>query len=166
VSLNSHTGKSGKQKQSYFESINKRTNNATNEYDNELKPSLLGSDVSLASQAEIEKKPALRKKPKGYGLSGHMKKHMSVYIVTIITIASGLYLALGLPSYGNIQRITEQIDYQKELNNTIKEDLAQLENTVANSNKDTQSKFEEINLKLQEQYLKLQFLDQFVKESR
>lgn len=167
MAKDSHTGKNPRQQQQYFEVVNRHSDSPTVE-DDEFGASTADSDVSLGYQEDVPTQPSPRRKRKKSGLNQHLKKHLATYLVGIIfglgTIAVTLYLTLGLPMYGDIQKISNQIEIQKELNNSLIEDLEELEDNIIFGNSQIQSKLQEINLKLQEQAMKLEFLAQLVKE--
>lgn len=164
----SHVGKTPKEKQEYAEVLLRKTGESTVP-DDIGKPYSSSSDVALSVDEETIIPSKSANKFKKTRLEKHFKKHQATYLVGIFfgmgSIAVVLYSTLGLPMYGDIAKISNQIETQQALNESVIEDITDIEKEINNSNSEIESKFRDIHLKLQEQSLKLEFLDRLVNES-
>ena len=160
-----HTGKGPRQKEEYAAVVSRQPGSDTIE-ENESMGLTDDTDVSLGYEDEAEVPTKRRKRRKPFGINAHFKRNLHTYVTTIIAAALLLFVSLGLPIYGNIQKISNQIEFQRELNASLKDDLNELEATIASNDSRIQSKLQEIGLKLTEQAMKLEFLDELVKGAK
>jgi len=163
VTKGSHTGKTPAEKQLYFDSLTHASGDSTG-HDNILDPDPMSSDVLQEPEAQIGKRQYRKRKRNQSGFVGHLNKNAATYVVGLLSLIVILLISIGFPISNNQTTILHQMETLKDDNKKIQQDLVNLGDEIKGNDVEIQNKVHDIYLRIQEQALKIEFVEKLLQD--
>ena len=158
MSRSNHAGKNPREKQRYSDATTHISGEPTVE-DEYAEISSQGSDVPAPTEGKVRVPPPKKPRQRPKGITEHFRKHLPVYISSLLTSILGVLLAFSIPAWVDIARIKDQIQSEKESLVNTQQDLEQLRRDSQNGDVDILNKINDITLRMQDQIFRIQSLE-------
>lgn len=159
----SHVGKSSRDQQLYAAALAHAAGDSTVQ-DDFLEPTPAESYVPEESDKRPAKQLSRRTYRRYKGLNGHLQNNMATYVVGILSGMLVVGTLIGFTVNGNVERMSSQVQSQKETLNRLEREISQVKNAYQSDMANLNSKLQDYAVRIQEQALRIQFLEKLIQK--